>query len=629
MRLQHCAGCRHRDVPTLALSRRRGLVANVALPDVRSARTTGSTNDRVVRRLAAILALDMVGFSRHMEADEAGTLARQRSHRQECIDPILSERGGRIVKTTGDGLLVEFASVIDALDSAVRIQRGVAAAEANIPRERCIQYRIGINLGDIVVEEGDIFGDGVNIAARLEALAESGGVLISASVFDQVVGKLDIVFDDLGELRLKNIQRPLRVYRVRLEIASERSAKSPRGLALATRPAIAVLPFQDMSAGKNQEYFADGIAEDIITGLSRNHAFVVTARNSSFTYKGGPVDVKQVAGELGVRYVLEGSVRKGGERMRITAQLIDATTGNHVWAERYDRQVGDIFAVQDEITANIVGVVAPEVIGAEMRRARRKDPASMNAWDCVMRANWHVWRLTEEDGIEAKKFATQAIELDPGMARPRVVYAMCHVWDVLFARAESPAHTLGQAHEMARRAVELDHGDAEAHTILGVVALFMGRFDDSLRRLQTALEINPNLALAYMWGGGYYALSCQSDQARAHLKEALRLSPRDPVNYWTFAFQGLADFAAARYEDAAEWARKAIHLYERFPTAHRLLAASCSLLGQTENARAALAALLSSAPGSTIAKTRAAVPWRNPAVMERYLDALRNAGLPE
>ena len=309
----------------------------------------------------------MVGFSRHMEADESGTLARQKFHRQECIDPVLNERGGRIVKTTGDGLLVEFASVVDALESAVRIQRAVAEAEANIPRERCIQYRAGINLGDIVVEDGDIFGDGVNIAARLEALAEPGGVFISASVFEQVVGKLDIVFDDLGELRLKNIQRPVRVYRVRLEIASQKARKSPRGLALAARPAIAVLPFQDMSAGKDQEYFADGIAEDIITGLSRSHAFFVIARNSSFTYKGGPVDVKQVAGELGVRYVLEGSVRKGGDRMRITAQLIDATTGNHVWAERYDRQIDDIFAVQDEITANIVGVVAPEVIGAEMR----------------------------------------------------------------------------------------------------------------------------------------------------------------------------------------------------------------------------------------------------------------------
>jgi len=588
-----------------------------------------ATNDRVVRRLAAILAIDMVGYSRHMEADEAGTITRQKSHRKEQIDPVLREHGGRIVKTTGDGLLVEFSSVVDALEGAVRMQRAVAEAEASTAKERRIQYRAGINLGDIVIDGDDILGDGVNIAARLEAMAEPGGIYITASVFEQVVGKLDLVFDDLGELQVKNIQRRVRVYRVRLEIAPSAAPGLFRGVAVAARPSIAVLPFEDMSAEKDQEYFADGVAEDIITGLSRSHAFFVIARNSSFTYKGRSVDVKQVAGELGVRYLLEGSVRKRGVRMRITAQLIDATTGNHVWAESYDREVDDIFVVQDEITANIVGVVAPEVIGAEMRRARRKDPGSMNAWDCVMRANWHAWRLTEEDSAEAKKFASQAIELDPAMARPRVVYAMCNVWDVLFARSEFPAQSLAEAHDMARKAVELDHGDAEAHAVLGVVALFMRRFDDSLRRLETALEINPNLALAYMWGGGYYALSCESSKARTHIKEALRLSPRDPLNYWTYAFLGLADFADGRYEDAAEWAHKAIHLYHKFPTAHRLLTACCTVLGQTEKARAALAALLSTAPGTTIAKTRAAVPWKDPTVMDRYLDALREAGLPE
>ena len=586
--------------------------------------------DRVARRLAAILAIDMVGYSRHMESDEAGTIARQRSHRRELIDPVLNEQGGRIVKTTGDGLLVEFGSVVDALDSAVRIQRAIAETEANAPREQRIQYRAGINLGDIVIDGDDIVGDGVNIAARLEGLAEPGGISITASVFEQVVGKLDLVFDDLGDLQVKNIQRPVRVYRVRMEIIDNAGQGSPGSVAgVAAKPSIAVLPFQDMSAEQDQEYFADGVAEDIITELSRNHAFFVTARNSSFTYKGRPVDVKQMAGELGVRYVLEGSVRKGGTRVRITAQLIDATTGNHVWAERYDRELDDIFAVQDEITATIVGVVAPELIGAEMQRARRKDPASMDAWDCVMRANWHAWRLTEEDGAEARKFASQAIELDPGMARPRVVYAMCNVWDVLFSRSESPEQLLAEAHDMARRAVELDDRDAEAHTILGMVALFMRRYDDSLRRLETALEINSNLAFGYMWGGGYYALSCESDKARAHLKEALRLSPRDPANYWTFAFFGLADFADERYEEAVEWAQRAIHLYQKFPTAHRLLTASRRQLGQTEKARAALIALLSVAPGTTVAKIRAAVPWKDPAVMERYLDALRKAGLPE
>jgi adenylate cyclase len=585
--------------------------------------------DRVVRRLAAVLAIDMVGYSRHMEADEAGTLARQKSHRQEQIDPVLREHGGRVVKSTGDGLLVEFGSVIDALDSAVRVQRAIAEAEANTPKERRIQYRAGINLGDVVIDGDDILGDGVNIAARLEAMAEPGGILITSSVFEQVVGKLDLVFDDLGELQVKNIQRPIRVYRVRLEMVADKSAGFSRGMALGTKPSIAVLPFHDMSAERNQEYFADGIAEDIITGLSRSHAFFVTDRNSSFTYKGGPVEVKRIAGELGVRYVLEGSVRREGARARITAQLIDATTGNHVWAERYDRELDDIFAVQDEITTNIVGVVAPELLGAEMRRARRKDPAGLNAWDCVMRANWHAWRLTEEDSAEAKRFARQAIEIDPSMTRARVVYALCNIWDVLFARTEFPQQSLAEAHEMAKRAVELDSRDAEAHTILGVVALFMRRFDDCLRRLEIAVELNPNLASAYMWGGGYHALCCESAKARENLKEALRLSPRDTSNYWTFAFLGLADFAEERYEDAVEWAHRAIHLYQQFPTGYRLLTASYSRLGKMVEARSALGSLLSIAPGTTISQTRAAVPWKDSAVMERYLEALRKAGLPE
>jgi TolB-like protein len=584
--------------------------------------------DRVARRLAAILAIDMVGYSRHMEADELGTIARQRTHRRELIDPVLHKHGGRIVKTTGDGMLVEFGSVVDALESAVRIQRAIAQMEAKMPKGDRIQYRAGINLGDIVIDGDDILGDGVNIAARLEGIAEPGGISIAASVFEQVVGKLDLLFDDLGEKRIKNIRKPVRVYRVRLEIvtgshAPDRPADRP------SKPAIAVLAFQDMSAAGDQEYFGDGIAEDIITGLSRHNAFFVIARNSSFTYKGKPVDVKQVAGELGVRYVLEGSVRKSGTRMRITGQLIDATTGAHVWAERYDRELDDIFAVQDEITASIVGVVAPQLIGAEMRRARRKDTASMDAWDCVMRANWHALSLTVEDSDKAKAFAKQAITLDPTIARARVVHAMCDIWDVLFARNETPGQSLAEAHDLARRAVELDARDAEAHTILGVVALFMRRYDESYRRLETALGINPNLASAYMWGGGYFALSGESDKAHEFLNESLRLSPRDPASYWTFAFFALADFAGKRYDDAIEWAHKAIHLHHDFPTAHRVLTASWGELHEAGRAQAALQELLSVAPGTTIAKTGAAVPWKQEEVMERYLGALRRAGLPE
>ncbi|WP_225771761.1 adenylate/guanylate cyclase domain-containing protein [Inquilinus sp. Marseille-Q2685] len=586
------------------------------------------STDRVTRRLAAILAIDMVGYSRHVEADEAGTIARQKAHRRELIEPALRSHGGRVVKTTGDGMLVEFGSVVDALDAAVRIQRAVAEAEAGQPPDRRIQYRAGINLGDIVIAGDDILGDGVNIAARLEGMAEPGGISITASVFDQVIGKLDLAFDDLGQQHLKNIQKPVRVYRVRLEPAGGAEV-APGAAGAPARPSIAVLAFQDMSADRDQEYFADGIAEDIITGLSRHRGFLVIARNSSFTYKGGPVDVKQVGAELGVRYVLEGSVRKGGDRMRITGQLIDATTGAHLWAERYDRRIDDLFAVQDEITDSIVGVVAPELIGAEMRRARRLDPAGMDAWDCVMRAGWHAWRLTAEDGTQARTFAAQAIALDPGLARARVVHAMCDVWDVLFGRSADPGRSLAAAEAMARQAVDLDPRDAEAQTVLGMVALFLRRFDEAERRLETALAINPNLAFAYMLGGGHYALSGQAEQARQALRTALRLSPRDPANHWCHAFLGLAAFAEGDDERAAEEARQALHLYPAFPVAHRLLAAALSALGRADEAKTALAGLLAVAPGATIANTRAGVPWKPAEVMDRYLDALRRAGLPE
>ncbi len=586
--------------------------------------------NRAVRRLAAILAIDMVGYSRHMEADEAGTIARHKGHRNDVIDPIIKEHGGRIAKTMGDGLLVEFGSVVGALESAVRIQRGISKVELAVPKGRRIQYRAGINLGDIVIDGEDILGDGVNIAARLEALAEPGGIFITASVFEQVIGKLDLAFDNLGEQQVKNIRKPVRIYRVRLEImADDREGAEPVFSGGAAKPSIAVLPFQDMSPEKDQEYFADGISEDIITELSRNQSFFVIARNSSFTYKGRSVDVKHVAGELGVRYVLEGSVRKGGSRVRITAQLVDATTGAHVWAERYDRELDDIFAVQDEITTSIVGVVAPELLGAEMQRARRKEPAAMGAWDCVMRANWHVWRLSQENNAQARKFTRQAIDLDPRMARARVIHAMCDIWDVLYGWGENPLKSLASAHDMAREAVEIDSRDAEAHTILGVVTLFTRDFNDATRRLETALQLNVNLAFAHMWGGGYYAFICESEKARKHLKEALRLSPCDPANYWTFAFLGLAEFSDQHYAEAVEWALKSIHLHQAFPTGHRLLAACYAMLGETGRAEAALEDLLCIAPGTTIASTRAGVPWKDAAMMDRYLDALRKAGLRE
>src|ERR1700731_69575 len=372
---------------------------------------------RVQRRLAAILAADVAGYSRLMGADEEGTLAALKELRRELADQKIKEHRGRIVKTTGDGLLVEFASVVDAMRCAVEVQREMAERNARVPEERCIQFRIGINLGDIIKDGRDIYGDGVNVAARLEALAEPGGICVNRVVRDQVRDKLDFAFEDAGEQRVKNIARPLRVYHVRPgQLADEEMSAVQPPLALPDKPSLAVLPFTNMSGDPEQEFVSDGIAEDVISALSHYPSLFVIARNSTFTYKGRAVDVKQVGRELGVRYVLEGGVRKAGNRIRVTAQLIEAETGNHVWANRYDRDLADIFAVQDEITHALTTALTPAIADAELRRAIRKPPESLDAWAAYQRGLWHLSKANSEDDTIAQNFFRQAIDLDPTFA---------------------------------------------------------------------------------------------------------------------------------------------------------------------------------------------------------------------
>jgi len=372
---------------------------------------------RVERRLAAIMAGDIVGYSRLMGIDEEGTLRQLKAHRKELIDPKITEHRGRIVKTTGDGMLVEFVSVVDAVRYAVDVQRGMAERNANVASNRRIEFRIGINVGDIISDENDIYGDGVNVAARLEALAEPGGILVSRNVHDQVCDKLSFGFEDLGEQTVKNITRPIGVHRVSLaETQTSAAAASKFETAGSNRPSIAVLPFANMSGDQEQEYFADGISEDLITGLSKLRWFFVIARNSSFTYKGAAVDVKRVARELGVRYVLEGSVRKGGNRVRITAQLIDAATNNHIWADRYDGDLTDIFELQDEITKKVVAAIEPKLLEAEGIRSQNRSPEDIGAWDMVMQANSLFWRLTKDEGEAAIAMLRRAVERYPNYA---------------------------------------------------------------------------------------------------------------------------------------------------------------------------------------------------------------------
>jgi adenylate cyclase len=367
-----------------------------------------------IRRLAAILAADVVGYSRLIGSDEAGTLSRLRAIRAEVIDLAIAAYNGRLVKTTGDGLLVEFSSVVDALRSASEIQAGMAARNSMVAQEDRIEFRMGLNVGDVVVEDGDIFGDGVNVAARLEGLAEPGGICVSARVQEDAVGKLDLAFEDMGERQLKNIARPVRVYRVRgSEIGGGPVSSVQPSLPLPDKPSVAVLPFTNISTDPEQEFFGDGIAEDVITALSRYPSLFVIARNSSFTYKGRAVDVKQIGRELGVRYVLEGSLRRSGNRIRVTAQLVEAETGKHVWAERYDRDLADIFAVQDEIAETVTIAIAPAIADAEQHRALRKPPGSLDAWAAYQRGLWHLSQASAEDNALAEKFFQRAIDLDP------------------------------------------------------------------------------------------------------------------------------------------------------------------------------------------------------------------------
>jgi len=483
--------------------------------------------ERVERRLSAIFASDIVGYSRLMEADEEGTLARMNAHRREFLEPAVAQNRGRIVKRTGDGVLIEFSSAVDAARCAIDVQRGMGERNAGVSPERRIELRIGIHVGDIMIEDDDIFGDGVNIAARLESIAQPGGICISDDAYRQVRGKVNVNFQDSGEQELKNIARPVRVYQLRPEAATA-AAKPASGLALPDKPSIAVLAFQNMSGDVEQEFFADGIAEDIITALSKAHWLFVIARNSSFSYKGKSVDVREVGRDLGVRYVLEGSVRKAGNRVRITAQLIDATSGHHVWAERYDRALEDIFAVQDEITRSIIGAIAPGIVAAEIQRTRGKEAAQLGQWERVMRAHWHVWRFTREDCREAFHLTDEILRRDPNNALALADLSFnWHFGGVFGWTTEPIAKAMEKSGDAARRAVAAEDRDATAQAALAVYEVFSNRHDDAIKRLMRAVELDPNSSLARGQLGVALSFGGEPDRSIAALEDAKRLSPRD------------------------------------------------------------------------------------------------------
>jgi adenylate cyclase len=584
------------------------------------------------RRLAAILAADVVGYSRLMGEDEEGTLAALKTLWRDLSHPKIKEHNGRIVKATGDGLLVEFGSVVDAVRCAVEVQREMAERNAGIPVRRRIEFRMGINLGDIIKDKGDIYGDGVNVAARLEALAEPGGICVSRVVRDQVRDKLDFVFEDRGEQQVKNIARPVRVFDVRTAAegpatTSDLPAAAP--LPLPEKPSIAVLPFQNLSGDSEQEYFADGIVEDIITALSRNRAFFVISRNTTFTYKGPAVDVARVARELGVRYVLEGSVRRAGNRVRITAQLIDAANGHHLWADRYDRELADVFAVQDEIARTITGELAPGIIAAEMQHARRKDPGQLDAWDRTMRAHWHIRRFTREDLAEARRLLEEAIELDPANAMAFSDLAATHHFEAVFGWGEDIAQSYVRCGEAARRAVTIDDGDADAQAVLAMYDFFRGRHEEARRRLRRALDLDPNSLLAHGYLGVSFAFVGDYEATQAQMDEAIRLSPRDPLLVIWHLCKGWAALLAERYREAVEFATEAVEANAEFPDNYAVLAAAHGHLGNDAAARTALGEFLRRSPVLTAADERLNRPFGSAEQRERFLEGLRKAGLPE
>jgi TolB-like protein/Tfp pilus assembly protein PilF len=582
--------------------------------------------ERVERRLAAILAADVVGYSRLVGMDEEGTIARLKALREELIDPSFAKHRGRIVKTMGDGILVEFPSVVDAVRNAVEVQRAMAERNADEPEDQRIEFRVGVNLGDIIIDGDDILGDGVNIAARLEGLAKPGSICISGDVFRQVEGKLDLGFEDLGEQRVKNIAQPVRTYRVDLGPPAPPSEEAKPARPLAERPSIAVLPFDNLSGDPEQEYFADGIAEDIITALSRFHWFLVVARNSSFTYKGRAVDVRTVGRELGVRYVLEGSVRRGGDRLRITAQLVEAETGNHLWAERYDGALEDVFDLQDRITEGVVGAVEPSVRLAEIERARRKRPDSLDAYDLYLRALPHAWVYTEAESEKAIELLEAALRIDPEYVAAHGLAAWCNA-RFAWLDPDDPRRSIAVQH--ARAVLGPNTDDSLALAFAGFAYAYFERdYDVALDAVRRALASTPNSPMVLSLAALVHAFAGRFDAAIEHAEASLRLSPFDPMRFSAELAAAYGHFFSECYDDAAEAAQRSAHINPHLVPAIALVVASRTRGGQPQAAHAAAERLLGLVPefrvGDFVRVGRFA-----PELNEKYGAALREAGLPE
>ena len=549
---------------------------------------------RVERRLAAILMADVAGYSRLVGEDEEGTLERLKVLRRAVADPTIKEHRGRVVRTMGDGLLVEFASVVDAVRCAVEVQREMALRNADLPADRRIEFRIGINLGDIINDEQDIYGDGVNVAARLEALSAPGGICVSRVVRDQVRDKLNFSFDDRGEQQVKNIARPVRIFDVNLAGETMALALDPVTIAsppLPDKPSIAVLPFQNLSGDPEQEYFADGMVEEIITALSRIRWLFVIARNSSFTYKGRAVDVKQVGRQLGVRYVLEGSVRKGGNRVRITAQLIEAGTGAHLWADRFDGSLEDVFDLQDKVAISVAGVIEPALQAAEVHRSAARPTSDITAYDLYLRALAIYYPITKERLLNALEFLEQAIAIDPHCGPALSLAAMCRMRLVREGWADAPEDATRESVDLARQALQVGGDDP---SILAYAAFVLANFgegiDAMMALIDRALTLTPSFSRGWFLGGVLRLWAGQHDLAIEHAETALRLSPRERTGT-PLSLIGEAHFYKREFEEAAAKLLLSIQENPGYPHSYRVLAACYIHMGRLDEARALISRL--------------------------------------
>ena len=585
-----------------------------------------------IRKLVAILYADIAGYSRLTGGDELGTHRKVMDTLDLATESIKSG-GGSVLRYAGDAILAEFASVVAAVNAAVAIQIELDKRNEDVPADDKVQIRIGVNLGEVLQDRGEIYGDGVNLAARLESAAQPGGICVSAAVYDQVAGKIDVDFGDGGDKSFKNIARPVHIYRwqpalVSMSARGESSHSSRRSLK--EKPSVAVLPFDNMSGDPEQEYLADGISEDLITALSKIRSFTVIARNSTFTYKGKAVDVKQVASELGVRYVLEGSVRKAGNRVRITAQLVDADTGHHVWADRSDREMKDIFDLQDEMTQTIVGALEPELNAAERELAINKPPENLDAWETYQRALWYMWSFEKDKVPVAMELFRRAIEIDPSFAAAYAYLSYCHYQHVIMGWVDDPDSWLADGMVAAKKALQCDDKDAMAYFAAGRIHMMQGAHDDSIAALEKSLELNSSFAQSYHGLGMVLALAGRHDEALGMTEKAVAISPREPM-VWAFTVvHAFTCVLAGDNEDAVLWAHKTMqnpHATGYWP--HAVLAAASANLGNLDEARKVLKDALREKPDLTLAFVRKNLPTKHEGGLEPYLSGLRKVGLPE